>query len=84
MPAHSRLKNGVASRAYVAGIHDLRLGPGQKDVDGRNKSRHDDSTVARYCTSIPAFFTTSAHLAISVFMNGLMSASGMSRVSPAA
>jgi hypothetical protein len=26
MPAHSRSKNGVASLAYVAGIHDFRFG----------------------------------------------------------
>jgi hypothetical protein len=30
MPAHSRSKNGVASLAYVAGIHDVL--PEAKDV----------------------------------------------------
>jgi hypothetical protein len=40
MPAHSRLKNGVASLACVAGIHVLNAGL-NKDVDGRNKSGHD-------------------------------------------
>ena len=53
MPAHSRLKNGVAEPvigprdftrarwlAYVAGIHVLRT-ERAKDVDGRNKSGHD-------------------------------------------
>jgi hypothetical protein len=38
MPGHSRSKNGVATLAYVPGIHDL-LG---KAVDGRNKSGHDE------------------------------------------
>ena len=54
MPAHSRLKNGVASLAYVAGICDLgasiqpqdvdaRRGckTRMQDVDGRNKSGQD-------------------------------------------
>ena len=53
MPAHSRLKNGVAEPvigprefararwlAYVAGIHVLKT-ERAKDVDGRNKSGHD-------------------------------------------
>jgi hypothetical protein len=40
MPAHSRPKDGVASLAYVAGIHVFR--PCRKqDVDGRIKSGHD-------------------------------------------
>jgi hypothetical protein len=38
MPGHSRSKNGVASLAYVPGIHDF---PG-KDVDGRDKPGHDE------------------------------------------
>jgi hypothetical protein len=37
MPAHSRSKNGVASLAYVAGIHVFR----KANVNGRNKSGHD-------------------------------------------
>jgi hypothetical protein len=37
MPAHSRSKNGVASLAYVAGIHVLSA-LSNKDVDDRNKS----------------------------------------------
>jgi hypothetical protein len=54
MPAHSRSKNGVAELvigpatsgrtrwlAYVAGIHVLRATITQ-DVDGRNKSGHDE------------------------------------------
>jgi len=39
MAAHSRSKNGVASLAYVAAIHDLC--GAKTDVDGRNKSGHD-------------------------------------------
>jgi len=42
MPAHSRSKNGVASRACVAGIHVLLP---DKDVDGRNKSGHDQMAI---------------------------------------
>ena len=45
MPAHSRPKDGVASLAYVAGIHVL-LFMIIKDVDGRNKSGHDDERVS--------------------------------------
>jgi hypothetical protein len=41
MPAHSRSKNGVASLAYVAGIHVL-LPFDKKDVDGRDKPGHDE------------------------------------------
>jgi hypothetical protein len=41
MPAHSRSKNGVASIGYVVAIHVLQRR--SKDVDGRNKSGHDDS-----------------------------------------
>ena len=49
MPGHSRSKNGVASLAYVPGIHDLpRM---KKDVDGRNKSGHDDPWECRYSGS---------------------------------
>ena len=40
--------------------------------------------AGRYSTFIPARFTTSAHLAISAFMNGSMSFSGMVDGSPAA
>jgi hypothetical protein len=38
MPAHSRSKNGVASLAYVAGIHVFAA---KQDVDGRDKPGHD-------------------------------------------
>jgi hypothetical protein len=38
MPAHSRPKDGVASLAYVAGIHALATKQG---VDGRDKPGHD-------------------------------------------
>ena len=41
MPAHSRSKNGVASLAYVAGIHVL-LETLENGVDGRDKPGHDD------------------------------------------
>jgi len=40
MPGHSRSKNGVASLAYVPGIHVL-LGCVTKDVDGRDVVRED-------------------------------------------
>jgi hypothetical protein len=39
MPGYSRSKNGVASLAYVPGIHVLTAAP--KDVDGRDKLGHD-------------------------------------------
>jgi hypothetical protein len=42
MPAHSRPKDGVATLAYVAGIHALAAKQG---VDGRNKSGHDELCV---------------------------------------
>jgi hypothetical protein len=41
MPAHSHPKDGVASLAYVAGIHVL-IPIKTKDVDGRDKPGHDD------------------------------------------
>ena len=41
MPAHSRPKDGVASLAYVAGIHVL-FSFKIKDVDGRDEPGHDD------------------------------------------
>ena len=40
MPGHSRSKNGVASLAYVPGIH--AFGRCGQDVDGRNKPGHDE------------------------------------------
>jgi hypothetical protein len=43
MPAHSRSKNGVASLAYVAGIHVLSVVPKAQDVDGRDKPGHDEN-----------------------------------------
>jgi hypothetical protein len=42
MPGHSRSKNGVASLAYVPGIHAL-LPHMLEDVDGRDKPGHDGS-----------------------------------------
>jgi hypothetical protein len=41
MPAHSRPKDGVASLAYVAGIHVLAAKQG---VDGRDKPGHDGAS----------------------------------------
>jgi hypothetical protein len=41
MPAHRRSKNGVASLAYVAGIHVFHSVV-KEGVDGRNKSGHDE------------------------------------------
>jgi hypothetical protein len=41
MPALSRPKDGVASLAYVAGIH-VFLECRKQDVDGRDKPGHDD------------------------------------------
>jgi hypothetical protein len=38
MPGHSRSKNGVASLAYVPGIHVFAS---TEDVDGRDKPGHD-------------------------------------------
>jgi hypothetical protein len=43
MPGHSRSKNGVASLAYVPGIHAL-LCCETKDVDGRDVVREDGAT----------------------------------------
>ena len=40
MPAHSRPKDGVATLAYVAGIHALLCD--KEGVDGRDKPGHDD------------------------------------------
>jgi hypothetical protein len=40
MPGHSRSKNGVASLAYVPGIH-VSLFSELQDVDGRDKPGHD-------------------------------------------
>ena len=40
MPGHSRSKNGVASLAYVPGIH-VFLTALLQDVDGRDKPGHD-------------------------------------------
>jgi hypothetical protein len=42
MPGHSRSKNGVASLAYVPGIHVL-MHQRKENVDGRDKPGHDES-----------------------------------------
>jgi hypothetical protein len=41
MPAHSRPKDGVATLAYVAGIHAF-LSAAKQGVDGRDKPGHDE------------------------------------------
>jgi hypothetical protein len=41
MPAQSRSRNGVASLAYVAGVHDF-LSVEKEDVDGRAAPGHDE------------------------------------------
>jgi len=46
MPGHSRSKNGVASLAYLPGIHVWNH-RGMKDVDGRVKPGHDDRVSLR-------------------------------------
>jgi hypothetical protein len=43
MAGHSRLKDGVASLAYVPAIHVL-LCFGKKDVDARDKPGHDENS----------------------------------------
>ena len=40
MPGHSRAKDGVASLAYVPGIHVFNL-RSCKDVDGRDEPGHN-------------------------------------------
>jgi len=49
----SRSKNGVASLAYVPGIHVFSLRE-FKDVDGRNKSGHD---ARMSCVKRRSYFT---------------------------
>jgi hypothetical protein len=52
VPGHSRSKYGVASRAYMPGIHVL-LCCETKDVDGRDKPGHDARrTFASLCLRI--------------------------------
>ena len=43
MPAHSRPKDGVATLAYVAGIHDLLCD--KEGVDGRNIGERSDAVL---------------------------------------
>jgi hypothetical protein len=47
MPGLSRSKNGVASLAYVPGIHVLAAFATLKDVDGRDKPGHDGKEPIR-------------------------------------
>jgi len=44
MPGHSRSKNGVASLAYVPGIHVLNWSV-SKGVNGRDKPGHDETQL---------------------------------------
>ena len=44
MPGHSRSKNGVASLAFVPGIHVLNSRK-DKNVDGRDKPGHDELLI---------------------------------------
>jgi hypothetical protein len=44
MAGHSRLKDGVASLAYVPAIHALVCG---QDVDARHKAGHDVERLAQ-------------------------------------
>jgi hypothetical protein len=46
VPGHSRSKNGVASLAYLPGIHVFRASA-RKDVDGRDKPGRDEKNAAR-------------------------------------
>jgi len=75
MPGHSRSKNGVLSHAYVPGIHALRTCV-EKDVDGRNKSGHDEMGIIRlqYTPLIPAKagIHGNAHGASKTRVNALM------------
>ena len=42
MPGLGRSKNGVASLAYVPGIHVLAALAAGQDVDGRDEPGHDE------------------------------------------
>ncbi|MGX9390564.1 hypothetical protein ACWX0K_06870 [Nitrobacteraceae bacterium UC4446_H13] len=46
MAGQSRSKNGVASLAYVPGIHVFLAK--HQDADGRNKSGHDERLTYRH------------------------------------
>jgi phosphoribosylformylglycinamidine synthase subunit PurS len=46
MPGHSRSKNGVASLAYVPGIHVFYLPSCKQGVDGRDKPGQDGNGFA--------------------------------------
>jgi hypothetical protein len=63
MPAHSRLKNGVASLAYVAGIHFLKTCV--KHVGGRNRSGHKGPS--RFCSQFKTAFCTNSPSKIADF-----------------
>ena len=46
MPGHSRPKDGVASLAYVPGIHVFHFA--KQDVDGRVKPGHDEGEDSQF------------------------------------
>jgi hypothetical protein len=46
MPGHSRPKDGVASLAYVPGIHAFLVCIRKQGVDGRDKPGHDVERLA--------------------------------------
>ena len=50
MPAHSRSQNGVASLASGGHPHLRRI---TEDVDGRNKSGHNEAGIARAPAQCP-------------------------------
>jgi hypothetical protein len=52
MPAHSRSKNGVASLAYVAGIHAFSASFNE-EADGRSKAGHNERGAAFKGSSRP-------------------------------
>jgi len=54
MPGHSRPKDGVASLAYVPGIHVLAA---LKDVDGRDEPGHDGVETHRLISHFGALRT---------------------------
>jgi hypothetical protein len=52
MPGHSRSKNGVASLAFVPGIHALADFSALKNVDGRDKPGHDGTVQINWKTAL--------------------------------
>jgi hypothetical protein len=63
MPGHSRSKNGVASLAYVPGIHVLA--EKQKVVDGRNEPGHAELNYSAASAAPSTIRTRSAMMRFS-------------------